>query len=250
VKENLILHGMVVYQAAEGENNKRMVVLTKERGKVTMFARGARRPGNANLALGPFATGSFEVMEGKNAYTLFKANISNYFRDLSLDPVATFYGFYFLEAASHYAVENADESEVINLLYASLRALEKKQMPNELIRRIFELKLLAIEGEYPNVFECQWCKKKEDLTYFSFRKAGMVCSDCKEFAKDETAEPILPSAHYCIQYIISSPIKEIFAFSITDKVEEQFTYFVGKYVKMYMGKDFKSLDVLESIEVK
>ena len=41
-----------------------------------------------------------------------------------------------------------DESENIRLLYQSYRALLKPGIPNKLVRRIFELRLMTIEGEY------------------------------------------------------------------------------------------------------
>ena len=44
------------------------------------------------------------------------------------------------------------------LLYQSLRALSKKTIPMTLIRRIYELKLLYLEGQGPQVLECVHCK--------------------------------------------------------------------------------------------
>ncbi len=246
MSENLIVHGMILFQSAVGENDKRMVVLTKERGKITVFARGGRRPGNAALALGPFATGEFEVYEGRNAYTLGKANISNYFRELSVYPDKAYLGFYFLELASYYAVENADESALINLLYVSLRAIEKSLLELSLIRRVFELKLLSIEGEYPNVFQCVTCGTKENLNYFSFEKRGVHCEECKK--SDDYL--LTKSCLYTLQYIITEELSKIYAFNITDEVKEQFIYVVGKYFNMYVGHNFKSLEVLESIGLK
>ncbi|MCR5467687.1 MAG: DNA repair protein RecO [Lachnospiraceae bacterium] len=238
---------MVLFQSAVGENDKRLVILTKEKGKITVFARGARRPGNANLAVGPFSTGEFEVIEGRSAYNLKRSVISNYFRELATDPKQAYYGFYFLEACGFYAVENADESNLINLLYITLRAMERKQMDMELLRRVFELKLLAIEGEYPNVFECVSCGSKENLNTFSFEGRGMVCDDCKR--KTDTTT-VSKSTLYTLQYVITSEPSSVYAFNVNDEVKEEFIYIVGKYFNMYVGHSFKSLEVLESMGLK
>ncbi|MCR5271984.1 MAG: DNA repair protein RecO [Lachnospiraceae bacterium] len=247
MRDNLVVHGIILFQSAVGENDKRFVILTRERGKITVFARGARRPGNQAMALGPFAVGEFEVYEGREAYNLVKSAIKNYFRELASDPGKAYYGFYFLEFAAYYAVENADETELINLLYVTLRAIERDRMDINLIRRIFELKVLAIEGEYPNVFECASCGSKDNLNAFSFKRRGLVCDKCRS---DDDMTDVSGSCIYTMHYVITADTAQIYAFSITDEVKKQFMYIVAKYLNMYVTHDFKSLEVLESIGLK
>ena len=77
---------MVIKSSPVGEMDKRLVILTRERGKITAFARGARRPGNQLMGVSrPFAFGQFSLYEGRDSYTLQSAEITNYFEDLALD---------------------------------------------------------------------------------------------------------------------------------------------------------------------
>ncbi|MGN0291165.1 MAG: DNA repair protein RecO, partial [Lachnospiraceae bacterium] len=199
--QNLVLTGMVLSVIPIGDYDKRITLLTKERGKITAFARGARRPNSQLLAAtNPFSFGQFELYEGRSTYNLAKAEITNYFRELAEDLEAAYYGFYFLELADYYAVENGNEVELLKLLYQSLRALESDAYLNRLVRCIYELKVLTINGEYPNVFSCRKCKKEEDLTWFSTKYAGTLCEAC---GKEEGVIQIDTSTLYTMQYIIT-----------------------------------------------
>ncbi len=246
MSQQVVLTGMVIYSAPSGEYDKRVVILTKERGKITAFARGARRPGSSLLAAtNTFAFGEFELFEGRNAYSLTKAVIQNHFLNLVNSFEAPFYGYYFMEIADYYTRENNDEKMMLKLLYQSFRALEKENIDNRLIKIIFELKALTINGEYPQMFQCVGCEENKTDYWFSMKACGVLCEECKKRADD--AFKITESTVYTMQYIITSSIEKLFTFKVSDQVLMELNYIMKKYMRAYIDKEFKSLPILENI---
>lgn len=241
---SLTVTGMVLAAMPIGEYDKRLVILTKERGKITAFAKGARKQNSALLACAQtFTFGEFTLYEGRNAYTIESVSISNYFVELREDLESIYYGYYFCEFADYLTRENANETNVLKLLYQSLRALAKKTIPAELIRYIFELKIIAINGESPQVFECVSCGKTEESNYFSSIRGGLLCEICKKDVNDTIK--IKGSTIYTMQYIITSSIEKLYTFAIADDVLRELRNCMKRYMNTYVEKKFKSLEILE-----
>lgn len=215
MQEYLFLTGLVLKQSPSGEYDRRVVLLTKERGKVVAFARGARRQGNRlAAATNTFAFGIFKLYPGREAYSMEDAEIKNYFEELMGDYEGAYYGTYFAEIADYYARENNDEKELLKLLYQSLRALTVPALPRPLVRTIFECKAIAVNGEYPGA------------------PAGRGLSD---------------SAVYALNYIGESTIEKLYTFTVTDEVLAQMQAVAGEYCEKYMHHSFKSLEILKTL---
>lgn len=247
--------GMVLSATPVGDFDKRLVILTKEKGKISAFAKGARRPNSALLACSePFSFGEFSLFIGRSSYSVQTAEISNYFPELRTDFQGLCYGLYFCEVADYIAKENNDEKEVLKLLYQTLRALVKKTIELPLIRAVFELKMFALNGEAPQVFYCVKCegnsnrKQEENAATgqyrFSPESGGILCESCRGY--DPNAVPIDTSTLYTMQYIISTDIEKLYTFRVSAKVLSELTRCIKNYKKYYMDHEFKALEMIHS----
>lgn len=206
--------GMVLKAEPIGEYDRRVVILTKEKGKISAFAKGSRRPNSKMLAAtNPFSFGVFRLYAGKSSYNIVDIEISNYFEGLREDFEGAYFGMYFLEVMDYYTRENNDDKEMLKLLYQSLRALEKESLPDSLVRCIFELKAMVVNGEFPG-----------------FPAEG-VWED---------------STRYAVASIASAPIEKLYTFTVTEPVLKELQKIADAYRERFIDRPFKSLEILES----
>ena len=109
MSEVLQVSGMVLSSMPIGENDKRIVLLTNELGRISAFARGARRPGSSLMAASdPPAFGTFSLIQGRNSYSLVQASVKQYFRELAREETGIYYAYYFLDFADYYSREGIE----------------------------------------------------------------------------------------------------------------------------------------------
>ncbi|MCR4674836.1 MAG: DNA repair protein RecO [Lachnospiraceae bacterium] len=227
-----------------GEYDKRISLLSKEQGRITAFVRGARRPKSPLLAAGnPLSFGTFEAYRGRDSYTISKSDIDNYFDSLRTDIDGIWYASYFLEVADYYGREGVDETERLKLLYMALRALEKKKIDAGLVKLVYELKTMTINGDEPNVFQCLSCGVQEDINFFSMNHRGCVCRNCYE---KDGGEALKDSVLYAMQFIISTPPEKLFSFTLGEDAYNQLKDLITRYRRRYMEHLFKSERFLEN----
>lgn len=213
MREQVSVTGMILKAEPIGEYDRRVIILTRERGKIAAFARGARKQGSRLLAsTNPFCFGKFLLYEGRTSYNITESIISNYFEGFREDFEAACYGMYFLEMMDYYTRENSDEKEMLKLLYQSLRALLHEGLSNKLVRYIFEIKALKINGEYPGI--------------------------------PEKEEGFLPSTVYAVNYIAATAVEKLYTFTVAEQVLSELSWIADNYRNRFIDKKMKSLEIL------
>ena len=215
MQELVNVTAIVLNSTPIGEYDRRVVLLTKERGKITAFAKGARRQTSKLMAAtNLFAFGEFKLYPGRNSYTMTDAQIQNYFETLRIDFEGAYYGMFFLEVCDYYTRENNDEKEFLKLLYQSLKALSVKSLNRKLVQCIFEMKAMVINGEFPGIpAEGNWQESTE----------------------------------YAVSYIMSSSIEKLYTFTVSETVLDELIRISERYRYHYIDREFKSLEMLSML---
>ncbi len=218
MQDFLHVTGMVLKSIPVGEYDRAVTILTTGKGKISAFARNARKQNNRFMAaVSPFCFGTFKLYAGRNSYIMAEAEISNYFEKLREDLEGACYGMYFLEVADFYTRENNDDAEMLKLLYQSLRALLHKNLDNRLVRSVFECKAMAVNGEFPGV------------------PGNMELSE---------------SAAYTLKFIADTPAEKLYTFTVSESVLAELQAVSEKYRERIWGHHFKSLEMLDLLPVK
>ncbi|MCM1104552.1 MAG: DNA repair protein RecO [Clostridium sp.] len=216
MQDFLTVTGMVLKTIPVGEYDRHVCLLTKERGKITAYARGARRQNNRLMAAtNPFCFGEFKLYASRNSYNLSEASISHYFEELRMDVEGAYYGMYFLEMADYYTRENNDDREMLKLLFQSLRALSKDTLPRRLVRYVFEQKAMVVNGEFPGM-------PQDGRAY-----------------QEATA--------YTVEYVTASSIEKLYTFTLKEEILEEYSAIMDGYRRRYIDRHFNSLDVLKEL---
>ena len=233
---------MVLSAATIGEYDKRVVLLTRERGRISAFARGARRPKSAlSAATEPFTFGEFFVYQGRDSYVIEQVEVKNFFPELRKDLDNLYMALYFCEVADYFTREGMEALAELNLLYLSLRALTVPSIPGELVRYIYEFRMLYIAGEAPRIFECIRCGGTKELHHFQIGEAGIVCDGCHD---GKTGITVSETTIYTMQRILSSPLERLYTFTVGGNVLRELERAVGHYVEAHTDKKFQSLGIL------
>lgn len=208
--------GLILHVQNVGEADRRLVLLTRERGKVIVFANRARRQGSPLLGTtaSPFVFGTFVISEGRRSASLIEARIDNYFEKLRTDYSGILFGMYFMEVLEYITRENNDETLLLLLGYQALRALESDRLDDRLIKSVFEIKTVILEGEYPGM--------REDVTYSE-------------------------AAAYAIHYVEKSSIAKLFSFGVRDSVLHELEHFSAWLMGRSFGHKFTTLDALSAL---
>ena len=253
------LTGIVLGSIPMGDYDRRISLLTVEKGRISAFAKGARKPMSALRAASRlFTYATFTVYAWRDSYSVTNCENQIYFDEITMDPEKTYYGMYFCELMEYFSRENSDEKEQVKLLFTSLKALIKGSIPLPLIRKIFELRALANYGEAPNVFECSVCRKKEDVSewVFDIPHGVISCRDCAKAAygtlgtaNDQNRFLLIPeTVRYTMHYIITSPYKSLFGFNLSPEIYNKLEKAVGQYLKNHVDKPLKTLELLDVLD--
>lgn len=238
--------GIVISEMPIKEKDKRIVIYTKEHGKLACFAKGARKPKSTLLSGTQLLSyGEYVISKFGNSYQVKQVDLIENFYNIRNDIKSLAYTMYMLEVLDFLSLEGDYNPILLKLILKTLTAVKSEKMPIRLIVHIFRLKIMALCGYMPNVKKCTVCGADTSFYKFSVKRGGVVCDRCT--TKDSYIL-ISDSTIYTITYILSADINKLYSFNLSDKVLDELERITDKYVQYHLDKKFKTLHFIEQVK--
>ncbi len=229
-----------------GESNKILTLLTKEKGKIGVMARGAKKP-RSKLASGSqlLTHGQYLYQKGKGLGSLYQADPIELFRYIKSDITVMAYAVYMIDMVDKLTEEGQPLPTLFSWLLKLLELLEEKRAP-KVLRIIFDLRMLKLAGIQPELEGCVSCGGQDGPFSFSIGLGGLVCANCRH--QDSHAYPLPNSVtrlFYLFQKIDPNQIGEI---TLKEETVQLMTKMIDEYLEHYSGLNLKSKRFIDQIE--
>lgn len=172
--------GIVVRKQNFSEADKIVTLYTKENGKITAIAKGARKLTSRKVSSSElFVHGIHYFAKGKNMDIIIESETLNPFTPLREDLQKASLAFYLTELLNHFSEGGQANYPLYRLFLETMSILSRAKKRHSLWIRAFEIKALNHTGFGPELYQCANCTSPLSAEkYFEHEHGGTVCRDC------------------------------------------------------------------------
>ncbi len=256
---NFSIRGLVLRDSDRNDNDKLLTVLTSERGRITVMAKGAHSIKSRALSgTQLFTYSDMELYEKGGFYWLREATAIDAFMGISKSVEKMSLAAYIADLAYEFSGEDEAAEDILKLTLNAYYALANDMRPTSQIKGAYELCAAGLSGYMPNVSGCRRCKKEyAETMYMDVMNGRILCEECmhkaslaakREAEKSEDIReavvicPMSPSVTAAVRYVLNAPIARFLSFNLTQEELVSFASVAETYVLSHIGHGFESLD--------
>lgn len=238
--------GIVLRSTDYGETNKIVTLYTREWGKIGVMARGAKKPKSRLSAITqPFTYGFFLLQNGRGLGNMQQGEIITPLRAIKEDIFLTAYASYVVELTDKSTDEKKTNPFIFELLYQTLTYLNEGYDP-EILKNIYEMKMLPVLGLYPILNQCAVCGDKEGQFSFSIREGGIICHRC--LTKDPYHLKISSATIKLLRIFYFFDLNRLGNISVKSETKAELKKVIDTYYNEYSGLFLKTKKFIEQLD--
>lgn len=239
--------GIILKVQQTGEADRIVTILTRERGIIRAFAKGAKRPRHRlHAGTGLLCYANLSIYRShKDVYSVNEAEVVEIFFGLRDNIEKLSLAHYFCELATLFSPEGDSAQEQLRLILNSLFMLEKDRRPHLMLKAIMELRLMTAAGYMPNLVACDTCGAYESpIMYFHFSEGKLFCENCPP----RGGAAALPLAILnAMRHIVFSEMKELYNFSLPEQGYALLAEVTEQFLQSRISHPFSTLDFYKAL---
>ena len=245
----IVLRGIVLRETETKEADKILTLLTAERGKLSVIARGARRKSCKYTACAqPLVWSEWTLYQKGDWYYANEGFTVELFKGLRDDLDAMALGFYFAELTEAVTSEETPAPELTRHLLNGLYALSALHKPPALVKPAFELKLLALAGYEPLVDACAYCGSPDpEQPLLDVVQGVLRCRKCGA-GEGGLAMPRCESSLAALRHIVSGDPTRLYSFTLGKDALRRLSGAAEAFAAAQLERGFKTLDFYKSLQ--
>lgn len=238
--------GLVLKYTNLNDADRILTILTKDKGKIKVFAKGCRRSKSRLISsCEVFAFSDFILYKGTNFYHINSCELRESFYELRKDLLALSYAVYFVELADTVTDEDMYCKNIFLLLAKTLYYLSKKEIPLGILTNAFQIKLLDLSGFRPSLRRCAGCGKEGNFILFNIKLGGILCDDC---SKEVGTIKINPKTLEFFRNLLIKPVSRLNSIKIDNTIFIEADRIIFEFIQLHMDKKFKSMVFINNIK--
>ena len=245
----IVMKGIVLRETETKEADKILTLLTAERGKLSVIARGVRRKSCRYAACAqPLVYSEWTLYQKGDWYYANEGSTLELFSGLRSDLDAMALGFYCAELTEAVTSEETPAPELLRHLLNGLYALSTLHKLPALVKPAFELKLLALAGYEPLADACAYCGcTKPERPLLDVVQGVLRCAKCgvKESA---LSMPLCQSSLAALRHILYGDPKRLYSFKLGDDALRRLSGAAEAFAAAQLERGFKTLDFYKSLQ--
>lgn len=240
--------GLVLRETEYKDADKLLTVLSKDRGKLTLRARGVRsRSSRLKSGCQLLAYSEFTVFENRGQQLVDEAVPIALFLPLRADIELLSLASYFAQVAEVLSQEDSPDSELLSLCLNAMYALSELKRPQKLVKAAFEMRAACQAGYLPNLEGCAVCRNPEPER-FHVSAGFLQCADC--LSDDEGLRlPVHSGTLAALRYITNCDLKRLFSFRLSDESMKELADISETYLLTQLERGFFTLDFYKSMKI-
>ncbi len=232
-----------------GEADRLLTLYTPEFGKLSVVAKGVRKPTGRNTGhVELFARSSMLLARGRELHVVNQADMTESFLPIREDLARAAYASYLIELLDRFTEPDEQNTPLYHLLNDALGWLTDPDHDLRLVARYYELSLLRLVGYQPDLFQCVAGLEPVEPNdqFFSAAEGGIICAEHAE--GNPHVLSISLNALKTLRYLQTRDFSVIRVLKLSDGCHIEIERILQHYIAYLLERRLKSVEFIHHVQ--